>query len=394
MPLEAEPQLFDVLAWSLDALASGVYPGVGPDGKQLSGKRAALQGQRLSPWGHKGIYTQTTGDWKFLNEIYHFPWTQNTEQCCRACGAVKSQGDMNYADARPDAPWTAPDARRTDQEYFEAVFASHGHLPPLCRVIGWSNDTLLDDLVPDDLRGVRLNLLGSALKDMSDHNFWSAPIIGGTWQAKVNHQLQHCYRKFKTFCRSKQLEHSFTRFKVTSISMTSLSSWPELKSKAHNSAVLTLFLSEELRVEVPKRTTLPDRFRVLSSTMWGFAASYVVISNSSQRLSLEEVSLLEEARAAALQGYHFLSLDSATRGVYMFYIQPKFHKMDESLRKAIRTRRSPAWWWTFSDESFIGMVAKLSASCHKKTLGRRVVQRWLATYFSELRCLDGTPRNS
>ena len=103
---------------------------------------------------------------------------------------------MNYADARPNAPWTAPGARRTDQEYSEAVVASHSFVPPLCHVIGWCCDTVRDGLVPDDILGVRLNLLGSAMKDMSDHNFLAAG-IGGTWQAKMKHQLQHCYRQFK-----------------------------------------------------------------------------------------------------------------------------------------------------------------------------------------------------
>ena len=187
---------------------------------------------------------------------------------------------MNYADARPNAPRTAPGARRTDQEYFEAVVASHSFVPPLCRVIGWCCDTVLNDLVHDDILGVHLKLLGSAMKDMSDHHFWAAG-IDGTWQAKMNHQLQHGYRKFNICCRVKQLEHSFCRFKVNSISMASLTLWPELKSKAHNCAVLFLSLSGELRVGVLNRSDVPDRFRALSSTIRCFAALYLVILNSS-----------------------------------------------------------------------------------------------------------------
>ena len=67
---------------------------------------------------------------------------------------------------------------------------------------------------------------------------------------------------------------------------------------------LVLICSEELRVGVPNCSDLPDRFRALSSTMWGFAALYIVISNSSQQLSLSEASLLEEARAAVSRRLH------------------------------------------------------------------------------------------
>ena len=106
---------------------------------------------------------------------------------------------------------------------------------------------------------------------------------------------------------------------------------------------------------------------------------YFVYSEGGQQLSNSEVDLLEKARSTGLEGYHFLSLDAAKHGAHCYKLQPTFHKLDESVRLACRTHRSPAWWWTFADESWIGMVSKLANSTHIKSLSRRVVERWLAT---------------
>ena len=78
---------------------------------------------------------------------------------------------------------------------------------------------------------------------------------------------------------------------------------------------------------------------------------YLVYSNGGQRLSNCEVDLLEKATSAGLKGYHFLSLDAAKRGAFCYKLQPKFHKLDESVRLAYRTNRNPAWWWSFADKS-------------------------------------------
>ena len=384
VPHEQEDPLFKVLAWSLDILATGKYPGVDHTGKSWhetgDRRRERLAGDDLSPHRHKGVYVQSTGDWKYLNEIYHFPWNQSTEEVCRQCRAVKSQGDLNYANPRLNAPWMDPSNRRTDQEFFEAV----QRVSPLCSIVGWSCDTVLDDIMHDDLLGVRLNLVGSAMKDMSDNNFWVAP-IGGPWRERMNHQLRFCYRSFKAFCREKQLEHSFPRFKTNMLSLDSLTAWPELKSKAHNCAVLSLFLADQLRIGPHDNRDLPQHFSVLTSTMWGFAAWYLVFSAAEQKLSVSEVNTLSLARSSGLEGYHALSLDASNRGVYMYKMQPKFHKLDESIRRAILSKRNPAWWWTFSDESFVGMLSKLCGSCHKKTLAKRAAQRWLTMFYVELR---------
>eukprot|EP00969_Alexandrium_andersonii_P028274 1234266-Alexandrium_andersonii.AAC.1 len=64
-------------------------------------------------------------------------------------------------------------------------------------------------------------------------------------------------------------------------------------------------------------------------------------------------------------------------------MKPKFHKLDECIRSAIRSHRNPGWSWTFSDESWIGSMANLQESCHSTTAHSRVMQRWLAHFFAE-----------
>ena len=374
----SEKQLFNILAWSLDVLAAGRHPSCGPDGQPWKDgpwkdkARAALAGQALSPGGHRGLYAQSSGDGKYLQEIYHLPWHPTTDFICKFCHACKSPGPNNYANAKEDAPWTQQ--RRSTGEISEACMDC-----PLASVYGWHPETIVDDIVHDDLLGVRLTLIGSALRDLSDMHWW-APEIAGPWKVKLNHQLHHAYVSFRNFCKCNQFDHSVQPFKCNSISMSTLTSWPEYKGKAKNAATISLWLAEELQ----SRPLTCPLTQVLSSTLWGFAAMYVIWSESPQELSMSARRSLAIARSAGLEGYHWLSLKASENNRYAYLLRPKFHKLDECVRRAISSGRNAAWFWSFSDESWVGSISKLSGSTHRRTVAVRVPARWLATFFLEL----------
>ena len=160
---------------------------------------------------------------------------------------------------------------------------------------------------------------------------------------RLDHQLGHGYSRFLKCSRRNQLEHSCTLFKHSTISMSSLTCWPEFKGKARNSAVVSLWLADELR-QAAENDELPEGMTALASTLWGFAAMYCVYTSSGQQLTEIEARTLSDARSAGLEGYHWLSRDASRRGVFGYVMKPKFYKLDEAVRKAVATLRIPAWF--------------------------------------------------
>ena len=122
--------------------------------------------------------------------------------------------------------------------------------------------------------------------------------------------------------------------------------WPEFKGKARNIAVVSLLLADEVRTVAENDAA----WAPLASTLWGFAAMHCVYTSSGQQLTEIEAQKLSDARSAGLDGYHWLYRDASRRGIFGYVRKPKFHKLDEAVRKAVATRRNPALLWSFSDE--------------------------------------------
>ena len=85
--------LFQVLRWSLDALASGEFPHEDHEGKLFSKTyepdRFKLAGSKLAS-GLRGCWAEFRGDWKFLKETFHFENHYNKQlQICHLCNVVK-----------------------------------------------------------------------------------------------------------------------------------------------------------------------------------------------------------------------------------------------------------------------------------------------------------------
>ena len=372
-----ETELLKAIVWSINVMGMGTHPAYDHTGRPWApaSPRARLSGQPLSPEGHIGIYVETGGDWPFLCQIFGLRQSAWHEMVCHRCYACKTAGPNNYSNAAPDAPWVT--TRRTTLTYLEDVVASP---PPLTHLLGFELGTIADDLLHDDLLGVRLSLCGSTLRMLCDLGVWGLP-EGLAWKPRLDAQLAEAYRAFRQFTTKYGIHHSQPKFKHTSLSMHTLTEWPVLKAKAFNCAMVSLFL-----FDTAKRSMTGDPCsQMLASTLFGFAAIWCLCSSAGQFFTKAQRVSLEEYRKAALMGYNWLSSHCMQRGVFMFDMRPKFHKVDESLRHACLCGRNPAWSWTFGDEDWIGTMANLSESCHKSTMHKRAMQRWLTHFLPNCR---------
>ena len=375
MTVEGENILWSIISWSLHHASMGRYPCLDHNGEAWTcPRRKQLAGSEMS---HCAVVCQVGGDWKYLNHLCRSPWTQATHEICRFYRCNKSAGPMNYADPRDDATWL--NAKRDPTEYLTLVTQEFTIAPPpVTSLMGFCMDMIVDDAMHDDLLGVRLHLCASALVWLADQKFWVPNAPNKARLPQLDEQLAEAYRSMASYCREKGLSHSLTLFTHNTVGQRDATQWAELKTGtgAGNTAVLSLWLSEE----VCPHSTRGPQWQLLATALYGFASLYVLLSEPVVRFNDGQVTLLQNSRRYALEGYHELSRHAAASGRWLFYIQPKFHKYDVCLRTAARTRVNPGSYWNFGAESWLGMIARLAHSTHPRTIQYRTVQRWLWSY--------------
>ena len=90
--------VFRFIAWSLNQMVLGVWPGVVPDwlGQQLTPRRLALAGQRLAG-KLSGAFAGVKGDQHFFVDAFRFK-RHGCIAVCRQCHASKRMGPMVWTD--------------------------------------------------------------------------------------------------------------------------------------------------------------------------------------------------------------------------------------------------------------------------------------------------------
>ena len=100
-------QLYRVLVWSLDALATGKYPAKDHDGTKFSKshhpKRAKMAGKQIAD-GYRGAFSEMRGDWKFLRETFRLKENWKAKRVCHLCRAHKKISRLHFTQFRRNAP--------------------------------------------------------------------------------------------------------------------------------------------------------------------------------------------------------------------------------------------------------------------------------------------------
>ena len=368
-------ELDSVTAWSFKQCFKNEMPAQGHDDQKLHGQRGCDAGAALNRHGVLPIFCGTVGDWLFHVEAFDVPYFYNTSEVCMQCGACKAAGPLNYGCALEDAPWTM--APRNHDDYMASKEAS-GSLNPICEVEGWHTHNLWEDALHCDYLGVRQVLCGSVLKVLCDAGVWE-PGQDGEWKDKMDFQLHLAYREFCVWTQSQHVTCSISPFSCATLSLKNKHSWARLKSKAAQCCTVSLWLAAKM--ETLATSTPTDHNKIMATTLWGFSELTRLYSLKSF-MNQTEISELRLARTAALVGFHRLSKIAMQEGTWVFHMIPKFHMMDHMVRRSIRTGVAVALTWTFTDEDFMGLLARVAAAGHALSTNKVPVQRWLLGFFN------------
>ncbi len=76
----------------------------------------------------------------------------------------------------------------------------------------------------------------------------------------------------------------------------------------------------------------------------GFSMFWQIAHDSRPRVLLnrDELERLAKARESLLYSYHYLTKFNVARGSSHYHMRPKYHRIDHCIRRALRTRVSPA----------------------------------------------------
>ena len=282
------------------------------------------------------------------------------------------------ANALSSAPWETN--KRTCASVLATIQATDRHFP-LLMVDGWHNESQFEDLMHDDLLGLRLHANGAVLEELCRNGHWGSFSDVGIWTERLDAQLKVAYLDFSDFVSALGVSHSQPLFTHLQLTLKTLSSKACLKAKAKNSQLVGVWLCSVCDTQL---STLHDEVR--AAMMQGFNETWNIVHATrwpNWILSDSQVSQLNEARGKLLLGYHWLAKESVRLNRWnAFSLIPKFHKLDHCFNRSMRTKVSPSIYWTFVLEHQMGISARLVSKLHPHSSYRRGVERYLLFLFA------------
>ena len=159
---------------------------------------------------------------------------------------------------------------------------------------------------------------------------------------------------------------------------------PELKSKAHNQAVISMWLCQMFE----SQKDFNEEFSMVYLSLCGFCELFALGRESKKELTIfmnqDKLKRLQVARGHALHGYNFLWTLALRDNLPRWPSRPKLHQADHLCRRSLSTGICYSTWWSFSNEDWMGVVAKLRASCHASSISTAALNRWLLGFCSSV----------
>ena len=360
---------YDVFAWSLEVMATGYYPQCDYKGRTWlelkDSHRASLAGSPLAN-GWSARAWETTGDQKWHHEAFQIPWYYNTTDICHFCPAQNNDSEYTYRDFSDDAPINCPCLQRTHADYV-AHFAP-SPVPRLARLYGFSlQEWLLLDwmhLVP---LGCALKVGGSALLTLAEEGRWGTP--AGKWTVRMNIRLKRAYTDFMDWTSKHNVHHSQKLFTCATLSCSEgVSSFPEMKAKAHNSIAIIRWLASFTRKDSGSQCS-----KHRAALLWSLGSMHVLFSTAGFYLTETEVSDVQRACQIMAKSWTALRSEALRVGSSRWRMHPKSHMVKHFANYIAVTRRNPSTWWTFGDESLIGKFKLAGMKGHKGNCSKPIL---------------------
>ena len=354
-----------VVMWSLEILASGVWPATNHEGGQWpeTDRRYQLGRQQSRLMGRfTAIYWETTGDWKWLMQNFRLAWNYNRQEICYRCGATKD-GANTFTNCHRQAPRRL--TKRTHQEYL-ATFEDAAVVPPLAQSAGFElQEGTVMDWVHNNCLGVEQHASANVLMELCAAGTFG--VLRGRRHPKLTIQLKVAWREFKVFCKGRGLSNSQQVFTPASLNVSGGDNhWPELKCKAHNGMMVMRWLAH--RLETLNQT---DRIRHMSGVCSALSTCDSMFSEGDMWLSDADILQVSRAKKNLFASWNWLAADAMRQRQARWKYIPKHHMLEHQLEDVEASGRNPASHWAFAEESMMGEARRAAGRSFVPGIGRR-----------------------
>ena len=408
-------EFLDWLVFDLECLQQGKFPSVGWRGRALDKRRVALGGK---PIPVHCVIAGVKGDGKWLQQAYKWPRSFNHNAICRSCLASRVAGPLLWTDFTSSATWQASDSPAPSQS-------------PLTRLTGAHASSIFDDMFHILwVHGVGNDLVGSTLCLLARVSYFSEVVPGGgrclaqQCSAKVllphkalvsltdlesaeilsgdegddeltppdlgvEEQFRLGYLQFREWCRKNKIETTQELLTSKTVHCTARTQSPQLTGKGCDVRLVLLWLQSTLSEKPPQArhqalspVSLEMVCRVVHLLAWivqGIASEPTLLAPTTS------ASLSKAGRTFVIMYVH-LAGDAVRSGSTLYKVRPKTHVWWH-LMSRLRAL-NPKVVSCMADESFMGVVAAVASQCHRLSMNRRVLMRYLHQLGRHLR--EGT----
>ena len=361
-------EVFSVIRWSMNAMASGVFPERDFRGNEWDrpedARRRAVAGTPLAD-GYAGVFWEAVGDWEWIAQSFGLDVWQKYYLCreiCHRCFAC-IDGPYSYRSLEYDSPIWAPEARR----FLADLLAVVQPPPPLVLFDGFEldNGSLLWDWMHLSPLGLQHKAAGACLVELCIEGRFGR--FAGQWKIRTGIALKRAYSEFTAWARNRRMLHSQQQFTAASLSVADgIADARHLKGKAHNLMCVTKWLAFILQDD---RATAHSRSR--SRVMFALAELDTLFSAAGMWLNDAEVTQVELCRSVLFPSWRLLYEES--RGE-RWPIIPKHHACMHVLKDCVETRRNPASYWCFAGEHLMGLCKRSLGMQFQRGIERRMLR--------------------
>jgi hypothetical protein len=353
--------------WSLNLMYQGMFPSVpydpAVDPCEKAPYRQTLAGQRLAG-EYIAAFSGTKGDFLWYQHLYGFGRYWACNDMCWECMASKVARERLWTDTREAAGW-----RATCGQYC----VTHS---PFANVVGWHPSSVHKDILHIlYVNGIANHLAGSCLIAAGRAKLF--PGGGDSLEA----QLHQAFIDFKDWCDQHGQETTHDGFSENACHCKRRVDFPWLGGKGADIKLVILWLADAL-------TRRPAFDARATRVVVALATFTHILSNADVILTDAEVARARRASMIVVRGYVGLARAAVRRRQCLFRVKPKLHGLHH-LSLQLK-RLNPSFCSCWSDEDFMGRIAKIASKTHRRSVSLRVLERYLFQLSQTMRaCAEG-----
>ncbi len=422
---ECRPQatlqtVYQVLSWSFQALAAGVWPASDHAGRPFSAAyhptRAARAGRALHPGGVRGAWVELRGDWKFLRECLRLTRWYGRNELCHLCMAHKRAPAYLYTDFGRHAHHRA--TRVTHVVWLAAAIAA-AMVSPLLAIPGFHIWRAFFDIMhtlepraPHRApRAFHVSSRSPCMHTRTTHaphactarthvpgsrhipargslRLVRARYGGGFWLgATLAARLEAATREYRAWCRTNRIASVAKRLNPSWVALP----FPQI-SQTHAKAAALRSMVYWMR-EICIRAVVDGHSALRAGMFEAFVQADLVMRAHGRHMPADAREAVAVHFEAALHAYHALATECLQRGVPLYRLIPKLHALTHLAYDGDGT--NPRSVQCYADEDLVGRMKRLYGSCHGATAPRASLQRYAllacVRWWRRLAVLRGVP---